>query len=193
MIRRILHPIAHSLSARLLGIFLLTALLFTASRRAMPWTWFWTATICVRWSAGHISLHTTYLLRDLGSPPSIERARAISESNSMDIRIQGPDVDWSSDPNFPDASEMCSSRPVISLSIASKPGIFESSEDGNARLEDVGFARYKDHSLRENRYRRIPRSCWPRRRFRSFPGRPCPLRLSLSASPYSCWPGVSLP
>ena len=36
----------------------------------------------------HISLHTNYIIRDLGSPPSIERAKAITDTIPMDIRIE---------------------------------------------------------------------------------------------------------
>ncbi|MBT8092812.1 MAG: HAMP domain-containing histidine kinase, partial [Gammaproteobacteria bacterium] len=41
-----------------------------------------------------------YVKQDIGSPPDIERALAITRSVPVDIRILGPGKDWASDPNF---------------------------------------------------------------------------------------------
>lgn len=51
--------------------------------------------------SGHLSLHVSYVREDIGVPPNIARAIAITEKVPVDIRILGPDVDWASDPAFP--------------------------------------------------------------------------------------------
>jgi hypothetical protein len=51
--------------------------------------------------SGHLSLHVHYVKEDIGAPPNIDRAIAITESVPVDIRILGPDIDWASDSNFP--------------------------------------------------------------------------------------------
>ena len=97
--------IARSLSARLLLVFLLTSLAYgLASRLAVDLV---LDRDYLREIIGaHMSLHSNYLLRDLGYPPSPERAQALAEVNPIDIRIDGPGLSWSSDPNFPDPEEL---------------------------------------------------------------------------------------
>ena len=51
--------------------------------------------------SGHLSLHVNYVREDIGLPPRIDRALAITERVPVDIRILGPDVDWASDEDFP--------------------------------------------------------------------------------------------
>jgi signal transduction histidine kinase len=147
MIVKALHRIAHSLSARLFGVFLLTALVYGFSAR-------YAVELVLdrdylREVVGsHISLHTTYFLRDLGSPPDIERAKVIADTNPLDIRIQGPGVDWSSDPNFPDAGVM--HFETSDLFDRVRDNLIQSGDragEEQVRLEDVGFARYEDHSF----------------------------------------------
>jgi signal transduction histidine kinase len=143
MIRRVIHRIAHSLSARLFGVFLMTALVYGfASRYAVELV---LDRDYLREVVGaHISLHTTYFLRDLGSPPDIERAKAITDTNPLDIRIKGPGVDWASDPDFPDAAVM--KFETSDLFDRVRDNLLESTDEPS-RLEDVGFARYNDHSF----------------------------------------------
>ena len=100
-----LRRLARSLSFRLLGIFLLLALLFV-----------WGTITALRWVynsdeirgliSGHLSLHVSYVKEDIGSPPRIERALAITERVPVDIRILGPGIDWASDPAFPALSDL---------------------------------------------------------------------------------------
>ena len=95
-----LRRLSRSLSFRLLAIFLVLALLFVYG-----------AFVALRWVynsdeirgliSGHLSLHVHYVKEDIGSPPRIERAVAITENVPVDIRILGPDIDWASDNNFP--------------------------------------------------------------------------------------------
>jgi signal transduction histidine kinase len=51
--------------------------------------------------SGHLSLHVKYVREDIGVPPRIDRAIAITKKVPVDIRILGPGVDWASDPAFP--------------------------------------------------------------------------------------------
>jgi len=101
MIRRLFR----SLSFRLLLIFLTLAALFV-----------WGTLIAIRWVynsdeirgliSGHLSLHVSYVKNDLGSPPRIDRALAITRRVPVDIRIVGPTVDWASDEDFPRLEEL---------------------------------------------------------------------------------------
>ena len=105
MIRRFIHGIGHSLSARLLGIFLATALVYGfASRYAVDLVidrHYLREVI-----SAHISLHVDYLVQDLGSPPDIEKAQSIVAEHPMDMRILGPGIDWASDAEFPTVAEL---------------------------------------------------------------------------------------
>lgn len=142
MMRRFLRRIAHSLSARLLGIFLLTALVYGfASRYAVELV---LDTDYLREMVGsHVSLHTTYFLRDLGIPPSIERAREITESNPLDIRLRGPDLDWASDPNFP-RRELLEFQPSSFFDAVDTT--FSAGSPQQGVLKRMEFARFQDHS-----------------------------------------------
>ena len=90
----------HSLSLRLLAIFLILGGLFVYG-----------ALTAVRWVynsddirgliSGHLSLHVQYVREDIGSPPRIDRALSITRRVPVDIRIVGPGVNWASDPDFP--------------------------------------------------------------------------------------------
>jgi signal transduction histidine kinase len=112
-----MHRFSHSLSLRLLAIFLLLAMLFA-----------WGVVAGIRWAysaddlrsviSGHLSLHIDYVRQDIGSPPRLDRALAITRKVPVDIHISGPGVNWSSDPAFPDPatlqfgpSEYFSARP----------------------------------------------------------------------------------
>ena len=95
-----LRQLSRSLSFRLLAIFVLLAVLFVYGT--------FTALKLVYNSdairgliSGHLSLHVQYVLDDVGDPPRIDRAIAITERVPVDIRILGPDIDWASDVDFP--------------------------------------------------------------------------------------------
>jgi signal transduction histidine kinase len=134
--------ITNSLSARLLGVFLITSIIYAfASRYAVNVV---LDRDYLRDIAGaHIALHTNYVLEDLGYPPDIRRAEAITRDNPFDIRIDGPDVNWTSSEGFPDESE-----------IPFEPNEFvqrlkASDSDSSAwlpTLQKVAFARYDRHS-----------------------------------------------
>jgi len=97
--------LTRSLSFRLLAIFLVLATVFV-----------YFATVGIRWVyskddlreliSGHLSLHVNYVRQDIGDPPRIDRAIAITRQVPVDIRISGDGVDWASDPNFPRVDEL---------------------------------------------------------------------------------------
>ncbi len=95
-----LKRLSRSLSFRLLAIFLLLALLFVYGT-FVAIRWVYNSDEIRGLISGHLSLHVHYVKEDIGSPPRIDRAVAITESVPVDIRILGPDVDWASDDNFP--------------------------------------------------------------------------------------------
>jgi signal transduction histidine kinase len=100
-----LDAVRRSLSLRLLAIFLVLAALFVYG-----------ATVAIRWIysnddlreliSGHLALHVEYVRQDIGAPPRVDRAISITRLVPVDIRISGPDVNWASDPNFPQLSEL---------------------------------------------------------------------------------------
>lgn len=95
-----IREITRSLSARLLGIFLLTSLLYgIASRYTVDLVW--NTGYLSEVVGGHMALHIGYVLDDIGQPPRIERAAAIAQRVPMDVMVRGPDLDWASDPRFP--------------------------------------------------------------------------------------------
>lgn len=97
--------LTRSLSFRLLAIFLVLAGVFV-----------YFATVGIRWVysqddlreliSGHLSLHVDYVRRDIGNPPKIDRAIAITEQVPVDIRISGAGTNWASDVNFPESAEL---------------------------------------------------------------------------------------
>jgi HAMP domain-containing protein len=100
-----LNRLLRSLSFRLLAIFLVLGGLFVfgtinAIQR------FYNSDEIRGLISGHLSLHVNYVRDDIGVPPRIDRAIAITERVPVDIRIFGPGIDWASDPNFPRVDEL---------------------------------------------------------------------------------------
>jgi len=125
----------YSLSLRLIAIFLLLAALFA-----------WGVVSGIRWAysaddlrtliSGHLSLHVDYVRKDIGAPPRLDRALAITREVPVDIHIEGPGVDWSSDPAFP---------PLSSLDFGPSD-YFSSAPDALLdELEGVDFALHDGH------------------------------------------------
>ncbi len=140
-----LRRLSRSLSFRLLAIFLVLGFLFV-----------WGSFAALRWVynsddirgliSGHLSLHVHYVREDIGSPPRIERARAITQSVPVDIRILGPDIDWASDPDFPALSDLAFGP---SPAFSDDPGAWVD------ELRGVEFANLDDHNflkMREGDY-----------------------------------------
>lgn len=100
-----LRTLSRSLSFRLLGIFLALAAAFAFFAIAAL-RWVYDTDELRELVSGHLSLHIDYVLDDIGDPPRIERAIAITQRVPVDIRIVGPTVSWASDPDFPRAEEL---------------------------------------------------------------------------------------
>jgi signal transduction histidine kinase len=88
--------------------------------------------------SGHLSLHVNYVREDIGSPPRIARAVAITERVPVDIRMLGPKLDWASDPNFPRLGE---------LEFGPSPKFSDDPNSWVDELPGVEFAEWKHHTL----------------------------------------------
>jgi HAMP domain-containing protein len=148
VIRRLIHGIGHSLSARLLAIFLITSLIYgIASRYAVDLVL--DRHYLREVISAHIALHANYLVQDLGSPPDLQKAENIAAVHPMDIRILGPGIDWASDPDFPTVTELQDNM---------EPGqphmFFDQVDEAGAdapvwmeTLKQMYFTRHKEHSF----------------------------------------------
>ena len=88
--------------------------------------------------SGHLSLHVSYVREDIGVPPNIDRALAITRKVPVDIRMFGPDVDWASDPAFPRVEQ---------LEFAPSPRFSGDSDAFADELQGVDFATYNKHDF----------------------------------------------
>ncbi len=146
-----MNALMRSLSARLLGIFLLTALVYAvASRYAVDLV---LDRDYLREVIGaHMTRYTSYILDDLEYPPRIDRAETLVAGNPFDIRIDGPSVSWSSNPQFPDPDiiDFQSSEFLDDLRTSGGDAPWVS------QLRLVGFARHEGRSyglMQEGDYR----------------------------------------
>jgi len=86
----------HSLKARLVALFLLLAIALSGA-----FLFGMQKALSIGWHDAAKPLVTDYVDRlaaQIGSPPSVERARALTEHLPITIRIQGPQVNWESHP-----------------------------------------------------------------------------------------------
>lgn len=130
-----LESLRRSLSFRLLAIFLALAALFVYGTIAAI-RWIYSSDDLRELISGHLALHVEYVRQDIGDPPRIERAVAITQKVPVDIRIAGPDVSWASDENFPQMSELKFGASEI---FSADPDAWLS------ELEDVEFAVLDGH------------------------------------------------
>ncbi len=100
-----LNRLSRSLSFRLLAIFLVLGGLFVYGTFKSIQN-FYNSDEIRGLISGHLSLHVQYVRDDIGTPPRLDRALAITERVPVDIRVTGPDVDWASDPDFPLITEL---------------------------------------------------------------------------------------
>ena len=143
LIRRGLRKLGHSLTARLLLIFFVASMAYGYSAR-YAFTLFQDTDYLRRIAGAHTALHTDYIMQDLGSPPDIARAQAIVERIPVDIKIVGPDMDWSSTPEFYSLNEVkFGPMTWLDLGEAGRSGV----EEWAADLEKVRFARHQRHTL----------------------------------------------
>ena len=132
-----LRQLSRSLSFRLLLIFIVLAGLFVFGTIKSIQR-FYNSDEIRGLISGHLSLHVSYVREDIGLPPRIDRALAITERVPVDIRIFGPDVDWASDPDFPRVEE---------LDFAPSPRFSESPDAWADELMGVEFADFDQHSF----------------------------------------------
>lgn len=98
--RRAKHAFAHSLRVRLVALFLLLAFaMVVAFVGGMQ------AALGIGWRDAAKPLVIDYvdkLAAEIGSPPSVERAQALTAHLPLRIRISGPQVNWRSNPQNPE-------------------------------------------------------------------------------------------
>ena len=141
--RKGLRRLGHSLSARLLIIFVIATLIYGFAAR-YAFTLFRDTDYLRRIVGAHIVLHSEYILNDIGLPPSVERAQAIVQKIPVDMRIVGPGVDWSSSPDFYPLQDVpFGPLSFLELGEASRNEV----EAWAKELDKVEIAQYKDHSL----------------------------------------------
>lgn len=54
----------------------------------------------------NLTQYFTYVAKDLGTPPSLDRARKIAEESSFQIRFESPEVGWSTSAEIPTLHEL---------------------------------------------------------------------------------------
>jgi signal transduction histidine kinase len=129
--------LSRSLSFRLLAIFILLGGLFVfGTFKAIQR--FYNSDQIRGLISGHLSLHVSYVRDDIGVPPRIDRAVAITEKVPVDIRILGPDIDWASDAAFPRLDE---------LDFASSPRFSDAPGAIADELQGVDFAGKDNHDF----------------------------------------------
>lgn len=132
-----LNRLSRSLSFRLLAIFLVLGGLFVfGTLKAIQRVY--NSDQIRGLISGHLSLHVNYVREDIGVPPRIDNALAITERVPVDIRILGPDIDWASDPQFPRLEE---------LQFAPSPRFSDSPDAWADELAGVDFAGLDNHDF----------------------------------------------
>ena len=130
-----LKRLSRSLSFRLLVIFLALAASFVYfSISALRWVY--DTDELRELVSGHLSLHIDYVLDDIGDPPQIARAIAITRRVPVDIRIAGPAIDWASDSSFPKLDE---------LDFGGEEVLGAAANGLLGQLENARFAQLGDH------------------------------------------------
>lgn len=100
-----LRRLSHSLSLRLLVIFLLLTAIFSYGTIATM-RWVFSTDQLRELVSDHLALHIDYVKRDIGSPPNMVNALALTRKIPVDIRIVGEGVNWASVSDFPELSEL---------------------------------------------------------------------------------------
>jgi signal transduction histidine kinase len=98
--RRAKHAFAHSLRVRLVALFLLLAFAMAVAFLGGMQT-----ALGIGWRDAAKPLVIDYvdkLATEIGSPPSVERAKALTDHLPLSVRISGPQVNWRSNPQDPD-------------------------------------------------------------------------------------------
>ena len=131
-----IRALPHSLWFRLLAIFVLLGAVFIYGvTQALSYVY--RADRVRELVSSHLALHVDYVLEDIGDPPRIDRALAITERVPVDIRLAGPGLSWASDDRFPflDTLEFGDSQ------------FFGADSAWLGRLSNVEFARTSKHGF----------------------------------------------
>lgn len=132
-----INRLSRSLSFRLLGIFIVLGGLFVLGTIEAVQR-FYNSDQIRGLISGHLSLHVNYVREDIGVPPRIDRAIAITKKVPVDIRILGPNVDWASDEAFPRLDE---------LIFEPSPRFSDSPDAWADELAGVDFANLDSHDF----------------------------------------------
>jgi signal transduction histidine kinase len=132
-----INRLSRSLSFRLLGIFIVLGGLFVLGTIEAVQR-FYNSDQIRGLISGHLSLHVNYVREDIGVPPRIDRAIAITKKVPVDIRILGPDVDWASDEAFPRLDQ---------LNFEPSPRFSNSPDAWADELAGVDFANLDNHDF----------------------------------------------
>lgn len=131
-----LYKASRSLWFRLLAIFVVLATVFIYGvTQALSYVY--RADDMRELVSSHLSLHVDYVLADIGDPPRIERAQAIVKRVPVDIRLDGPDLNWTSDERFPQLDTLRFGDSAF----------FGENNAWLAGLQDVEFSRSDDHGF----------------------------------------------
>ena len=97
--KNIIRQIKRSLFARLLLIFLLTAVAISFVI-VTPVHMHFKKNLGSSFIA-HISNYADYIMNDIGTPPNLAKAKAITQTVPLALHIAGPNISWSSSADFP--------------------------------------------------------------------------------------------
>jgi len=137
-----LKRLLHSLSARLVLVFLLGSVIYSYAA-SFSLSLFQDTDALRQVVGAHIALHADYVLSDIGTPPSIERAAEITARIPVDIRLKGPDVSWTSSELFPDIDNI-SFGPLSLLRLSEAQS--GEMEEWIKQVEKVEFSRYENRA-----------------------------------------------
>jgi signal transduction histidine kinase len=136
-----IREITRSLSARVLGVFVLTSLVYIVASRYV-FDLVWGTGYLSEVIGAHMALHVDYVLNDIGDPPRIDRAQAIVGKVPVDIMITGPDMRWVSDERFPPLEEVPFSRSQFLV-----PGRAEERQGWMKTVELIELARHDNRAF----------------------------------------------
>ena len=132
-----LKKLSHSLSLRLLAIFLLLSLIFGYGSIAAT-RWVYSSDQLRELVSGHLALHIDYVKRDIGHPPDFSNALQITQKIPVDIRVVGNNVNWASDDRFPELEELKFGG-INTVSFDAQPWLRD--------LQDIKFASTSTHKF----------------------------------------------
>jgi signal transduction histidine kinase len=95
-----LNKIIRSVFTKLLAVIILTGICINIVVGGFFWHY---RNLAGRPFHKNVAQYLNYLIADLGTPPSLARARLIAQQSSLSIRFESPDLSWSTSDEFPTA------------------------------------------------------------------------------------------